>query len=172
MKKRTIVLLAGAAALLLLVLFIGQARKPKEPSVQEQAEEMLARMDNAVAALEGDWKKQTVTKVSTLTYSNPEDDSTIIQYTCQSTYYDADPEEIEGVNLPALSSIQALEWAEDGRPCKVNELDALLFEKEARSYLCFTLSPEYTIVLEYSPDKVEEWEIFKMAESFSLPKEK
>lgn len=172
MKKKTIALLAGAAALLLLIMFIGQARKPKEPSFREQAEEFLDRMDNAVASLEGDWKKQVVTKVSTLTYSNPSDNSTIIQHICQSTYYKADPEEIKGVNQLALSSIPELESAEDGRPCKVNELDALLFEKENRSYLCFTLSPEYTIVLEYSPDKVEEWEIFKMAESIPSTQEK
>lgn len=165
MKKKTIALLAGIVLLLLAALLLGQARRSKIPSYQEQANEMLERIDNAVASLEGDWEKQVVTKVISLTYSNPEDDSTIIQHICQSTYYEADPEETEGVNLPALSSIPELESAENGRPCKVNQWDALLFEKETRSYLCFTISPECTIVFEYSPDKVEEWEIFKMAES-------
>lgn len=171
MKKKTIALLAGAAVLLLAALFAGQAKKPQTPSYEEQAYEMLDRVNNAITSLNEDWKRQIVTKVVSITYRSREDDSTIIQHICQSAYDEADPEEIEGVNLLALAAIQELQPVENGRPCKVNQLDALLFEKETRSYLCFTISPECTIVFEYSPDKVEEREIFEIAESIPSTQE-
>ena len=57
---------------------------------------------------------------------------------------------------------------ENKRECKVNEYDASLCEQGDRSYLCWTLSPEISCVIEYAKGAVEEASIFRMAESVSV----
>ena len=47
----------------------------------------------------------------------------------------------------------------------VNEYDALLCEIGDRSYLCWTLTPETTCIIEYSANTVNEFDILRMAES-------
>lgn len=41
----------------------------------------------------------------------------------------------------------------------------MFYEKDGRRFLCWTLSPQETCVLEYSPDAVSEADILRMAES-------
>ena len=54
---------------------------------------------------------------------------------------------------------------ENKRNCKVNEYDAFLCEIGDRSYLCWTLTPETTCIIEYSANAVNEADILRMAES-------
>lgn len=49
--------------------------------------------------------------------------------------------------------------------CKVNEYDAFQCEIGERSYLCWTISPEISCVIEYSADVTDEAGILRMAES-------
>ena len=67
--------------------------------------------------------------------------------------------------MNAISMVIDPELIENRRGCKVNEYDALLCELGDRSYLCWTLSPEISCMIEYSKGAVEEAGIFRMAES-------
>ena len=55
------------------------------------------------------------------------------------------------------------------RDCKVNAYDAFQCEMGERSYLCWTISPEISCIIEYGADTIGEKDIFKMAESVQLP---
>ena len=46
-----------------------------------------------------------------------------------------------------------------------NEYDAFQCEMGERSYLCWTISPEISCIIEYSTDTVAETDIFQMASS-------
>ena len=54
---------------------------------------------------------------------------------------------------------------EESRDCTVGHWPALLCQREGRSYLCWTISPEYSCIIEYDAEAVEEEDIFRMAES-------
>ena len=58
---------------------------------------------------------------------------------------------------------------ENKRACEVSEDDAFRCEMGERSYLCWTISPEISCVIEYSADVNDEADIFRMAESIQLP---
>lgn len=49
--------------------------------------------------------------------------------------------------------------------CTVGEMVGAWFEKDDRAFLCWTISPEISCVIEYSPASVTRADIFKMAES-------
>ncbi len=59
--------------------------------------------------------------------------------------------------------------ADSIRDCFVNEVPATLYTKGGRAYLCWTVAPEYSFVIEYTPEAVREEEIFRMAEDLQLP---
>ena len=86
------------------------------------------------------------------------------------THHPEGPENIpKRLDMNAIGMIVDLEQMENRRECKVNEYDALLCELGDRSYLCWTLSPEISCMIEYSKGSVEEASIFRMAESVPVP---
>ena len=69
--------------------------------------------------------------------------------------------------MDAIGMVIDVDQIENRRECMVNEYDAFLCEMGERSYLCWTLTPEITCVIEYSANTVNEFDIFQMAESVS-----
>ena len=57
------------------------------------------------------------------------------------------------------------------RDCSVNAYAAFRCEMGERSYLCWTISPEISCVIEYNADVNDEADIFRMAESVQQPNE-
>ncbi len=70
-----------------------------------------------------------------------------------------------GLDITAISMVIDPELIGNKRECRVNEYDAFLCELGDRSYLCWTLSPELSCVIEYSAEAISEESIFRMAES-------
>ena len=73
------------------------------------------------------------------------------------------------MNLEALGMVIDFEKIENKLSCKVNEYDAFQCKMGEHSYLCWTISPEISCVIEYSADVNDEADIFRMAESVQLP---
>ena len=73
--------------------------------------------------------------------------------------------------MDAIGLVIDISQIENRRECAVNEYDAFLCELEDRNYLCWTLSPETSCVIEYDAAIASEKDIFRMAESVSLPSE-
>lgn len=124
----------------------------------------LARMDRAVT--ENGWYNQTLTEITPTHYSDA-DGNEIIYYLCYTVYVDSAEAGASKLNTEAFQTIIDPNTAENICACDVNGMTAAIYEKSARTYLCWTATPEYSFVLEYDPTITDEAEIFKMAESVS-----
>lgn len=167
-KKLTIVLIA--VFLILGVLFAtGVFAKENEVTPSEMAE----RIENAIKDVLGDdVKKQTETVVvGTLKYSDKEGNE-INYHILKTTYYEADPNEVKGLNVDALVVLFNPDSANSCKEMKIKNWDAVLYEFDELSYLCWTDTPEASYVLEYNPNVIPDEEIIKMAESAEAPTKK
>lgn len=162
MKKKKILLFALAAAVCLL---FSRSLFPPKPSPWEELYKRLEQVERAVEQLDGDWEKRSMTEVIPITYTD-EAGGSIVHHICRTTYYEAVPE--EGLNREALKCVVTPEKAHESRTCQVNGAEAMLYTVGDRAYLCWTATPKYTFVLEYSPEDVTEEDIFRMAESVPL----
>lgn len=127
---------------------------------------MINRIENAMDnTLDEDWKKQFVTEAIPIIYTDSEGNEIIAYYICKTTYYETDPTEITGLNVDVLPCVFDPETADNSYACTVNNWNAMLYEKGDRFYLCWTVTPEYTLILKYDPETVTETDIFRMAES-------
>lgn len=141
-----------------ILIFISGSRTAKA----DDAYEMLERVERALG---DEYKKQSMTElVATLRYGD-EEGNTINYYILKTTYYEADPAEVIGLNTSAVSLIVVPESAVSCREMKIQNWDAALYETETLSYLCWTYSPEVSYILEYDPEAVFDEDIIKMAQS-------
>lgn len=167
-KKLTIVLIA--VFLILGVVFAtGAFAKENEVTPSEMAEQI----ENAIKEILGDdVKKQTETVVAgTLKYSDNEGNE-INYHILKTTYYEAEPSEVTGLNVNALGVLFNPDSANSCEKMKIKDWDAALYEFDELSYLCWTDTPEASYVLEYNPNVIPDEEILKMAESAEAPEEK
>lgn len=167
-KKLTIVLIA--VFLILGVVFAtGAFAKENEVTPSEMAEQI----ENAIKEVLGDdVKKQTETVVAgTLKYSDKEGNE-INYHILKTTYFEADPSEVTGLNVDALGVLFNPDSANSCEEMKIKNWDAALYEFDELSYLCWTDTPEASYVLEYNPNVIPDEEILKMAESAKSPVKK
>jgi len=104
-----------------------------------------------------------------LVYSNDAGDE-INFYNVKTEYY-GEIREIEGVHVDAIRSVIDPNIAEDSRELRINDKEAIIYTYKGREYLCWTLSPEDSCVIEYEPGVFPDEEIIKMAESVEPTKE-
>lgn len=156
--KRKFVIVAAVCVLLVIIAAITIVVHFGMP---DKMTEMLNQLETAM----GDgWKKQSVTKVFRRTYSDGEG-NTIVYYVCATAYYEEDPSGQAGLNTDAISAVIPAEEAESSRTCTVSGHPAAVYQKNGRTYLCWTLTPELSCVIAYDPAVVSEGEIRAMAES-------
>lgn len=105
-----------------------------------------------------------MSQVTPYCYQNP-DGTTIIYYCCTTTYLNEEPTELVGLNKTALNQVVDIDALENRRDCQVNDRQAVIGEMDGQTYLCWTLSPKYSCVIEYTAETVTEDDIFQMAES-------
>lgn len=168
MKKKLTISLIALFLILSVIFAVGAFAKDDEVTPSE----MAGRIENAVKEVLGDdVKKQTETVVAgTLKYSDKEGNE-INYHILKTTYFEADPSEVTGLNVNALGVLFNPESANSCKEMKIKDWDAALYEFDEISYLCWTDTPEASYVLEYNPNVVPDEEIIKMAESAEAPKE-
>ena len=130
--------------------------------------EQIYNMENALKEVNEDYECRSISKVTPYTYADSSG-NTITYYCCQTTYILDEYGEDTGLNADAIGMVINFAQIESKRQCKVNEYDAFQCEIEEHSYLCWTISPEISCVIEYSADTIDETDIFRMAESVQLP---
>lgn len=169
MKKKLTIVLVAAFLILGVVFATGALAKENEVTPSKMAE----RIENAIKeALGDDVKKQTETVVAgTLKYSDKEGNE-INYHILKTTYYEADPNEVKGLNVDALGVLFNPDSANTCKEMKIKNWDAAIYEFDELSYLCWTDTAEASYVLEYNPDVISDEEILKMAESAEVPEEK
>ena len=165
--RKKILWIAGIC-IVSLALIIGIARyseiKKRESDPNWQIAKEIYKVGNALKEVDEDYECQSVAKVTPFTYTDSEG-NTIVYYCIQTTYLENESGDYTGLDMNAIGIVIDPELIENKRECRVNEYDAFLCELGDRSYLCWTLSPELSCVIEYSKGVVEEGSIFRMAES-------
>ena len=169
--KKKILWIAGIFVVA-LVLIVGIVRyievQKREDDPNRQIAKEIYKVENALKEVDEDYECRSVAKVTPFTYTDSEG-NTIVYYCIQTAYLENESGGNTGLDMNAIGIVVDSEQMENRRECKVNEYDAFLCEQGDRSYLCWTLSPETSCVIEYSAGLVEEASIFRMAESVSVP---
>ena len=126
--------------------------------------QQIYNMENALKEVDKDYECKSISKVTPYTYEDSAG-NTITYYCCQTTYIEDEHGETTGLNTDAIGMVIDFAQIQNRQDCKVNAYDAFRCEMGERSYLCWTISPEISCVIEYSAETVEEADILRMAES-------
>ena len=166
MKRKVLWMVAIGAMILLLI--IGVTRYIEMRTLQTDPNWQIAneiyKVENALKEVGEGYECQSVSKVTPFTYTDSEG-NTIVYYCCQTAYVSNESREYAGLNMDAIGLVVDLSQIENKRECRVNGYDAFLCEIGDRAYLCWTLSPAISCVIEYDAESVCEDSIFRMAES-------
>ena len=170
MKKK--LLWCAGIVVLVAVIILGvwryiEARNRQTASNWKLAEQIY-NMENALKEVDEDYECKSISKVTPYTYADPAG-NTIVYYRCQTTYISDGYEENTGLNTDAIGMVIDFAQIQNRRECEVNSYEAFQCEMGERSYLCWTISPELSCVIEYSTAAVDEADVFQMAESVQLP---
>jgi len=164
-RKKTffIVLVIAAVAVGAIFALVSQKEKEMNP------EEFLERFEKAAEEVLGE-DIQQVSKtelVATLTYGHETDkDNNIYYRILKTTYGEAgDPSSVTGLNTDALNVLFFVDMMDSCEEMMIQDWYGALYKKDDTAYLCWTYDPEVTYVLEYTPSKMPDSEIIKMAEN-------
>lgn len=162
-KKRVAVL--SICAILMLVTYSITANMKKETVYPYIAiAKKIYGVETALKEVDEGWERQSITKVTPCTYVDSRG-NTIVYYYCNTVYFDDGLEEDTGLNTTAIGQVIDLTAVENKRECKVNSWNAIQCELDGSAYLCWTISPEVSCIIEYTPGTISEEDIFRMAES-------
>lgn len=164
-RKKTFFIVLVIAVVVVGVIFALVTQKEKEMN----PEEFLERFENAAEEILGE-DIQQVSKtelVATLTYGHETDKDNNIYYRILKTIYGeaGDPSSITGLNTDALNVLFLVDMMDSCEEMMIQDWYGALYKKDDTAYLCWTCDPEVTYVLEYTPSKMPDSEIIKMAES-------
>ncbi len=146
-----------------LVAVIGIA-VPKQNKAEPTPDEMVSRLEDALGE---EYKKQLVTELAvTMIYGDEINEENKIYYRIlKTTYYEADPAEVTGLNTEAFNVLFPVDLMDSCEEMKIQDWDAALYKNDDVAFLCWTYSPEVSYALEYNPNIIADSEIIKMAES-------
>lgn len=164
-RKKTFFIVLAIAVVAIGVIFTLASQKEKEMN----PEEFLERFEKAAEEVLGE-DIQQVSKtelVATLTYGHETDkDNNVYYRILKTTYGEAgDPPSVTGLNTDALNVLFPVDMMDSCEEMMIQNWDGALYKKDDTAYLCWTCDPEVTYVLEYTPSKMPDSEIIKMAES-------
>ena len=168
MKKKTLWIAGMLVGLVLIVgimRYIEVQKRENDPNWQIAKE--ICKVGNALKKVDKSYECQSVSKVTPFIYTDSEG-NTIVYYCCQTAYLENGSGDDTGLDMNAIGMVVDLELIENKWECKVNEYDAFLCKLGDRSYLCWTLSPEISCVIEYSAEVKAEEDILRMAKSIQL----
>ena len=154
--------------IVVLVVFVGTVRyseiQKRESDPNWQIAKEIYKVESALKEVDEDCECQSVSKVTPFTYTDSEG-NTIVYYCIQTAYLENESGDDTGLDMNAIGMVIDADQIETRRKCMVNEYNAFLCELGDRSYLCWTLSPVLSCVIEYSAETISEESIFRMAES-------
>ena len=164
-RKKTLFIVLVIAVVAVGVIFALTTQKEKEMN----PEEFLERFEKAAEEVLGE-DIQQVSKtelVATLTYGHETDkDNNIYYRILKTTYGEAgDPSSVTGLNTDALNVLFPVDMMDSCEEMMIQDWHGALYKKDDTAFLCWTVDPEVSYVLEYTPSKMPDSEIIKMAES-------
>lgn len=147
-----------------ITLILGIRIYQRETDPYWKIAKKLYNVESALLEIDESWALESMSQVTPYCYQNP-DGTTITYYCCTTTYLNEEPMELVGLNKTALNQVVDIDALENRRDCQVNDRQAVIGEMDGQTYLCWTLSPKYSCVIEYTAETVTEDDIFQMAES-------
>ena len=166
MKKKILWIVGILVVSLVLIVgimrYIDVQKRENDPNWKLAKE--IYKVGNALKEVDADYECQSVAKVTPFPYTDSEG-NTIVYYCIQTAYLENESGKYAGLNMDAIGLVIDISQIENKRECKVNEYDAFLCELGDQTYLCWTMSPELSCVIEYSAEAISEESIFRMAES-------
>ena len=163
-KKKIALIILSVVIVSVGIIVAVRIQKEKEMDFGEFSE----RFEQAAEEVLGeDVKKISKTELAaTLTYGDKTDeDNNIYYHILKTTFYEGDPAEITGLHTEALGALFPVDSMDSCEEMMIQDWYGALYKKDDTAYLCWTYSPEVTYVLEYTPSKIDDSEIIKMAES-------
>ena len=161
----------GSVILIALVVF-GICRyfemRNRQTDTNWKLAQQIYNMENALKEVDEDYECKSISKITPFTYTDSKGNS-IVYYCCQTTYVEDEYGETTGLNTDAIGMVIDFARIQNRQDCKVNAYDAFRCEMGEHSYLCWTISPKISCVIEYSPDVNGEADILRMAESVQAP---
>lgn len=162
-KKILLIVVAIVVAVGIVVAVVSQKEKEMDPK------EFLERFEQAAEEVLGE-DIQQVSKtelVATLTYGHETDkDNNIYYRILKTTYGEAgDPSSVTGLNTDALNVLFSVDYMDSCEEMMIQDWHGALYKKDDTAYLCWTVDPGVTYVLEYTPSKMPDSEVLKMAKS-------
>lgn len=164
-KKKLLIILPLCVLIVIVALSVIAAVSvgaDDEINDAEKIQEMADRVENAIMSVDDSYKKQIEIVTFPMTYTDA-DGNTLVFTQSHTKYFEADPAEITGLHIESIEAVVKL--PEEYRDCTVGDMSAAWFEKDDRAFLCWTMSPEVSCVIEYSSSSITEADVFKMAES-------
>ena len=166
MKKKKLwiagIFVVGLIMIVGIIRYIEVQKRENDPNWQIAKE--IYKVENALKEVDADYECQSVAKVTPFPYTDSEGNA-IVYYCIQTDYLENESGDDTRLDINAISMVVDMTQIENKWECKVNRYDAYLCELGDRSYLCWTLSPELSCVIEYSKGSVDEAVILLMAES-------
>jgi len=150
--------------LMLLSLFSCNDGLSEQEKLKADLLENAMRIEEVLREIDPDYQVFGFTEVKEIIYELEGGEDDIRYYYCKTTYSGEIPE-LTGVHLEAIRSVIDPDSAEESREGKVLDYDAVIYTMSGREYLCWTISPKESCVIEYTPGTVSEEEIRLMAES-------
>ena len=163
-KKKIALIILSVVIVSVGIIVAVRIQKEKEMDFGEFSE----RFEQAAEEVLGeDVKKISKTELAaTLTYGDKTDeDNNIYYHILKTTFYEGDPAEITGLHTEALGVLFPVDSMDSCEEMMIQDWYGALYKKDDTAYLCWTYSPGVTYVLEYTPSKIDDSEIIKMAES-------
>ena len=163
-KKKIALIILSVVIVSVGIIVAVRIQKEKEMDFGEFSE----RFEQAAEEVLGeDVKKISKTELAaTLTYGDKTDeDNNIYYHILKTTFYEGDPAEITGLHTEALGVLFPVDSMDSCEEMMIQDWYGALYKEDDTAYLCWTYSPEVTYVLEYTPSKIDDSEIIKMAES-------
>ena len=163
-KKKIALIILSVVIVSVGIIVAVRIQKEKEMDFGEFSE----RFEQAAEEVLGeDVKKISKTELAaTLTYGDKTDeDNNIYYHILKTTFYEGDPAEITGLHTEALGVLFPVDSMDSCEEMMIQDWYGALYKKDDTAYLSWTYSPEVTYVLEYTPSKIDDSEIIKMAES-------
>ncbi len=166
MNKRTLPILC-TLSILTACAFLLIPKKPSDNALSD-ALAYIAKVDSALQQVDNSYSTQIITIDNPTVYLDRSGNT--IEYHClQSVFFEADPSDVIGLHKQAFEGLLDAELLSSFAACTVGGSPALKGLCEGRAYLCWTLTPKFSFLIEYSPESVSEEDIFRMAESVVLP---
>ena len=162
MKSKILVFLLVVAGVS-LSLFSCKDEISEREKAKAEILKNVRRVEEVMQKEDPDFKALGYTEVTQVSFEQTNGHD-IQYYYCGTTYFDEIPE-LTGIHLDAIKSVVDPALAENSRDTKVLDYDAIIYALDGREYLCWSISPEDSCVLEYTPGTVSEADLLMMAES-------